>query len=148
MEYHCHLIDKSTIDEQGRKLTADGVSVPGIGIQAAFMASIPNHFFVNELLSYYENRHFINSDGSLDMTIIAPSHYANVAIKNGFRFIDIEQKLDRMTIHQSKYIAGFYNEDNKDALAIHCCNHSWGDFSLLDRVKIKLVQSIRNIHLR
>lgn len=148
MEYHRKHINHSMIDEQGNRLVEKEIPISCAGIQAAFMASVPNHYFVNELLSYYSNRHFILSDGTLDTAIIAPAHYAIVAESYGFKYVDKKQELKGITIHPSKYIAGFYTEDNKEAYAIHCCNHSWGDFSIIDRMKIKFLQIFRNFSLR
>lgn len=92
MEYHPSIIDSTAIDSTGCRIPSHE-HVRGIGIQAAFLASCPNHHLITELLDYYRNRNFINQDGSFDTSIIAPDHYAKIFEKYGFRYCDETQIL-------------------------------------------------------
>ena len=142
MEYHCRVVDFSTIDENGYRIAPIDTAIPGIGIQAAFMASVPKHHFVKVLLDYYTCRHFKKADGTLDVAIIAPAHYAINAEKYGFRYLDVEQKLENMTLYRSCYLAGCIVEDNRRALAVHCCNHSWADRTIWEKWKYRVINSL------
>ena len=73
-------------------------------------------------------------DGTLDMSIIAPAHYAIVAEKYGFRYLDIKQELDRITLFPSCYVSGSIIEDSKHAFAVHCCTHSWANMSIFHKI--------------
>lgn len=75
MEYHCDGFKpyRNLIDENGNPLTKSYIH--GFCIQAAFMGSEKGHPFVKSLLDFYENKHFINEDGSLFTNMIAPDIY-------------------------------------------------------------------------
>lgn len=138
-EYHLCFIDKKATDEYGNRRKM-GV-IPGIGIQAAFMASVPGHYFVKALLDYYARRAFLLPDGSLNTRIIAPAIYAMEAETLGYKYIDKTQILGGATIYESKFLAGDFTEDSEDAFAIHCCNNSWRERS----VKEKALSIIRDV---
>lgn len=48
------------------------------------MASAPNGIWVTEQLAYYDGKHFINEDGTLDMTTNTVT-ISNIMVKNGFK---------------------------------------------------------------
>ena len=113
--------------------------VRGLSIQAAFLASPKEHPFVRILLDYYRNRHFIRPNGSYDMDLIAPDHYAFIAESFGFRYIDRTQHLDGITIYSSRYIAGGLELDSPEAYGIHGCCNSWKHDSWIYRL-LRLVK--------
>lgn len=144
-EYHPALVKKSKrnkLDKNGYNLNI-GQSVDGIGIQAAFMMGVKGHPFIKTLLQHYENRHFINKDGSFDMDIIAPAVYANYAEGIGYRYVDEIQQFQNITIYPSRYIAGSYFEIYDESIALHCCSHSWFESSFLLKVKT-FIKSLLN----
>lgn len=144
-EYHSFLVKKSkrnNLDINGYNLNI-GQSVDGIGIQAAFMMSIPKHPFIKTLLKHYEDRHFINKNGRLDTDIIAPAVYAGYAEKLGYRYADEIQHLNNITIYPSKHIAGSYFEIYDESIALHCCSHSWYDPNTTLKIK-NYIKSLLN----
>ena len=134
IEFHPKLFNSSTIDSEGNRIKSFG-NVPGMGVQAAFLASVPQHYFVKGLLDFYKSRHFINSDGTLDMAIIAPTHYVKYAERYGYKYFDITQKLNDMTFYASCYVAGSITRNDIKAYAIHCCYHSWAKRTMLENIK-------------
>lgn len=123
-EYHPNLLKRNTIKADGTRMQENG-PIPGIGIQAAFMASMPQHNILKNILEYYINNSFLLGGGKLNMDIIAPSIYAMEAEKLGYLYLDKTQHIGDITVYESKYLAGCLSEDNQDAFAIHCCNNSW-----------------------
>lgn len=105
--------------------TMPGKSVPGIGIQAAFMMSAPHQPLIKELLNIYGQRHFILQDGSLHQEPIAPSLYAMTLEKHGYRYCDEFQNVLGADIYPSCFVAGHKREDSEQAFAIHLVAHSW-----------------------
>jgi hypothetical protein len=111
----------------------------GIGIQAAVLGGIKGHRFLKSCLNWYNDKHFILSDGSYYNKIISPAIYADVAIEYGFRYKDELQKLkDNITIYPSCVFAGSISEAERESYAIHCCNGSWRDKTIFQKIKEKL----------
>lgn len=146
VEYHPKLINLSAVDVDGNRIGSFG-DVRGIGVQAAFLASVPKHYFVKGLLDFYMDRHFINNDGTLDMTIIAPTHYAKYAERYGYKYLDMTQKLNDMTFYASCYVAGSITKDNKKAYAIHCCYHSWAKRTIMKKIRAHVIKKITLLKL-
>lgn len=108
------------------------------GLQAAFMGSRAGHPYLRDVLDYYEARHFITGNGSLDTTIIAPEIYATIAGNYGFVQKDEKQILkDGMCIFPSTVCAPNRDVAGKQAVAIHLCEHSWHDTSWHKRMAHK-----------
>lgn len=106
-----------------------------ISIQAAFLASAKGHPLPKRVLEYYKRMHFLDDRGYINMSILAPQHYARVAEQYGFKYRDCTQKLaEGITIYSSQYIAGHYDMDQPQAYAIHACEHSWADHTLIHRI--------------
>lgn len=126
------------IDRDGNLLKKTDI-VHGCGIQAAVIASEKGNPFIADCLSHYTNRHFRLSDGTLDNKIIAPDVLASIAVKYGFKYKDVEQRLsDGTLILPSSYIGGHAGATNPNYVAIHCCAASWRKLSLMDRIKRKI----------
>ena len=49
----------------------------------------------------YKDRHFLKEDGSPNMDILAPDIYALCARRYGFRYKDVEQRLDKVDMRLS-----------------------------------------------
>lgn len=98
------------------------------GLQAAFLGSIPGHPYLRDVLDYYEPRHFISADGSLNTMTIAPEIYANIALDYGFAQKDEKQCLKNgMCIYPSTFCAPNRDVAGRQSVAIHLCEHSWHD---------------------
>lgn len=111
------------LDANGRRIKDGKIA---FGLQAAVLGGEKGSNHVKELMSYYENRHFVLPDGNLDTSIIAPTIYAHIAERWGFIYRDIEQKMnDRATIYPSKYVAATGDMRDNSNYAVHHCAHSW-----------------------
>ncbi|GBR75898.1 mannosyltransferase OCH1 and related enzymes [Candidatus Termititenax persephonae] len=117
-----------------RLLNADGslkkegiYMVPGLGIQAAIMGAQKGHPYLRDCLSWYEKQHFILPDGSYNTKLIAPTIYAAMAIKYGFRFVRETQYLaENMVILAPNILASnSYKLLSQDTYAVHVCQGSW-----------------------
>jgi hypothetical protein len=130
VEYHPYVINENNTLE---RINADGTSKkagepkPGIGIQAAVIASAPHHPFLKDVMQWYKENHFILPDGSLNNFFIAPDVLAMYAEKYGFRYANEEQRLQQgMLILPSSIIAGDLNFDvNDSTVALHMTLNSW-----------------------
>lgn len=111
-----------------------GRPVCGIGIQAAFMASMPGQPVIRHLFDLYTERRFILPDGSFHEQPIAPALYAMALERLGYRYADIEQRVDGAHIYPSRYLAGHRSEDSGDAFAIHLVAHSWRNKSIFQKI--------------
>ena len=128
MEYHPKQIEKCNtmqyVDDNGHR-TAD-VFVSGIQMQAAVMGAEKGCPFVKEILDWYQDKHFLNDDGTLKTDLLSPYVYARVAEKRGFVYKDIDQQLpERIHIYPSETFAGNKYEATQNSYAIHLCAHSW-----------------------
>lgn len=102
--------------------------VSGMQIQAAVMGAQAGCPFVRDVLEWYKGRHFVNKDGSLETTLLAPQIYARVAEKYGFLYKDMDQPLaGNVHIFRSEIFAGNKHEVTPASYAIHLCAHSWHD---------------------
>ena len=107
--------------------TGDGY-VSGMQIQAAVMGAQAGCPFVKEVLDWYQGRHFVREDGSLETQLLAPQIYARVAERHGFLYKDMDQQLDgNVKILRSEIFAGNKHEVTPASYAIHLCAHSWHD---------------------
>lgn len=138
IEYHEGIVKPSDTDKNGKR--KEGVmAVNGIGLQAAFLAAIPNHPLVKILLDYYKDKSFINKDGSLETGIIAPAIFSQILEPYGFLYLNCEQHLEEDSIiFPSYYIASNTQSILKNSYGVHCCNNSWKDKSFMSRIKKKI----------
>ena len=121
------------VDEEG-KPHAD--HIPGLCMQAAIMGSESGHPFLKKCMEYYESHPFIKEDGSLATDFIAPDIFAYSAREFGFLYKDCEQHLaNDMVLYDSSVFAGTLSEVTANSYAIHTCNGSWRDTTLLQRLK-------------
>lgn len=116
----------------GNYINPDGTSkkpftpIPGIGIQAAFLGGIKRHPFLKDCMEYYENKQFIQNDGSLNDRRLAPGIYARTAEKYGFKYLNQLQLLkNNMLILPSKSISSTPSLASDESFAIHYCKGSW-----------------------
>lgn len=113
------------VDKYGNKST-DVEYVDGIQIQAAILGAEEKHPFIKECMEYYHNKHFINPDGTYVTNIISPFIFANIAVKFGFKYLDIEQNLENgLKIYPSALFAPNMELIKESSVAIHCCSGSW-----------------------
>ena len=124
-------VDRSAfVDEEGRLLDETIFNVPGIGLQAALLASRSGHPFLRRCMDYFEREPFILPDGSYaNRQYIAPGIFARMAVADGFRYIDREQHLEGgMLILPSSAIASTLRHIPTESRAVHCCNGNWNQW--------------------
>lgn len=137
MEYHPSQIERTGamlhIDKDGNR--TDDTYISGIQIQAAVMGSEPGSQYVKEVLDWYDQHHFISSEGKPNVDIIAPFIYARIAERYGFHYLDIDQCLSgNIKIYRSEIFAGNIHEATPNSYAIHYCAHSWHP-SIKEKIK-------------
>lgn len=129
-------IKKQYVDEYGFLLNSNLEFVPSLGIQAAILGGVAGHPYLKDCMTYYENASFILPNGTLNNKIIAPYRLARIAVKYGFLYKDILQKINNgMLILPSAVFAGHPNLATQDSVAIHCYAGSWVDWTLKDKIK-------------
>jgi Glycosyltransferase sugar-binding region containing DXD motif len=134
VEYHPSIVEAheslQMLDTNGlRKDTS--YYIPGVGLQAAIMGSIPSHPFLHSCLEYYDTQKFILPNGTLNQDPIAPTIYAVAAEKYGFRWVDTMQTLDHnMVIYPSAILAGTSDQELPETYAVHQCAGTWRTKSL------------------
>ena len=131
------------LDAEGNLLDTGTWNVPGFGLQAAVMGSVPGHPFVRKCMEWYEKEPFLLPDGSLSIqTLIAPNVFARIAVDYGFRYIDCEQSLaEGIHILPSSAIASSLRHVDPRCMAVHCCNGNWNTWvkrSLRSKIYRKL----------
>jgi hypothetical protein len=116
--------------------------VTGLGLLSAVMGAQQGNAYLAECMKWYESRHFVNPDGSLNLITI-PGVLALHAIKYGFRYEDKEQELDGgLHIFDSTVFAGSGWDSNKKVnYAIHYAEGTWRDKSLKRRI-IKIIKRL------
>lgn len=113
------------LDESGRR-RENCPAVPGIGIQAAVMASEAGHPWIKACLEHYADRHFVKADGSLDIDPIAPTIFAQKAEAFGFVYRNEVQQLDSdLHLASSRQIAPTKGSICEESVAAHMCAGSW-----------------------
>ena len=128
MEYHPFMIERdksfNDIDSSGRRIVDKYIS--GIALQAAIMGAEKGCGFVGKIMEWYKDKHFVMSDGSLGIDVIAPQIYARIAEDYGFLYKDEDQMLrDGIMIYCSEVFAGNRREATPESYAIHYCENSW-----------------------
>lgn len=143
-EYHTNFPIHECIDEEGNRIISEHVK--GVGIQAAFMIAEPGNPFIKGLLDVYKQMHFeMEKTGKLrGERLLAPSTYAIYAEDYGYRYIDEEQHLKgNIIVYPSRYVAGNEAEQTPDSFAVHRCEHSWYDYTILQKIKKRLETVIK-----
>lgn len=120
------------VEENGKTIQR----VAGIGMLAAVLGAKAGNKFVKECMSYYEDKNFIRKDGTFRDNIISPDVYATIAQKYGFRYKNELQNLsENMTVYPSSFFASDFRRLSKENYAVHCCEGSWQNKSISDKIK-------------
>ena len=118
-------------------------------IQAAVIGGVAKHPYIEACMRWYENKNFINDDGSYLDTIIAPDIYANILKKFGFIYKDELQFLPNGAVIYPSYTFpnGVLADQNihPETYAIHCF---FGDWRINSWVEKKLKNMISSRVLR
>lgn len=144
-EYHKNMPISSCVDSLGRRTAS---KVMGCGIQAAFIIAEKGSPYIKELINQYNERHFLlNQDGKMMKDeLIAPDIYAMALEKYGYKYVDESQKLGpNVFVHPSRYVAGGPSELTTEAFAIHQCAHSWYDYNIAQKIKIRVKELLNKL---
>lgn len=98
-------------------------------VPTGIMASEKGLPIIKELLDYYDGRHFLTSDGSLDTTTNCVS-ITNIMLKHGLKLDGTLQTVADFTFYPADYFCPFVNETGvlhktSNTAAIHWFNKSW-----------------------
>ena len=126
---------KSVASDYKRKQSISYVD--GVGLQAAFMASVPHHPFVEKCLAQYEN---ISLNQILERNLLAPTMQALAAESFGFVYKNEEQHLESSITLYPTSVVGQNAYEVKGRVATHLCAGSWESSSL----KHKIVDLLNN----
>ena len=124
----------NTLDKSHKRI-GKGMKVYGVGIQAALMASIPNHPLLQDILNFYEHT---SLEEILSNRLTAPTVIAYHCERFGFRYIDEEQNLSASIRLYSTRIIGNYDQKCKTSVAIHQCAGSWTKKTLKNKITKRL----------
>lgn len=138
MEYHPFMVERdcslNDLDKDGNRIVDKYIS--GIELQAAVMGAEKGCGYVKDVLEWYEDKHFVKTDGTLGLDVIAPQIYARIAEGYGLKYKDIDQKLtDGIMVYRSEIFAGNRREVTPASYAIHYCENSWNERPLFDKAK-------------
>ena len=115
-------------------------------LQAAFLIGEAGNSYCGEVFEYYNQRHFLQPDGSYDM-LVSPKIMVFIAEKRGYRREDVEQRLgDDLIIYPSRYISPCKRLHSPEAFAHHQVYGSWRQHHLgrsFERLLKHWVLSIR-----
>ena len=111
--------------------------VDGVGLQAAFMASIPHHPFIKKCLAQYED---ISLNQILEKKLLAPTVQALAAEPFGFLYKNEEQHLESSITLYPTSVIGQNAYETKGRIATHLCAGSWESSSL----KHKIIDLLNN----
>ena len=124
----------NTLDKSHKRI-GKGMKVYGVGIQAALIASIPNHPLLQDILNFYEHT---SLEEILSNRLTAPTVIAYHCERFGFRYTDEEQNLSASIRLYSTKIIGNYDQKCKTSVAIHQCAGSWTNKTLKNRITKRL----------
>lgn len=110
----------SRIDSFG-ELIDENKPYIGFGLQSPIIGAEKGHWFIKELLDYYENLQY-----STDEHVIIDAVMAELLYKHGFKYIDEEQNIDGVHIYPTKLFQCYRNIFSKGAVSMHWCMNSWG----------------------
>lgn len=109
-------------------------------VPTGIMASEKGTPIIRELMEDYNDRHFINEDGTLDTTTNCTS-ITNIMLRHGLRLDGQLQTIKDFTFYPPDYFCPFENETGilrktANTAAIHWFNKSWLPQSVRVRTKI------------
>ena len=105
--------------------------IDGVGLQAAFMASIPHHPFIEKCLTQYED---ISLNQIVERDLLAPTMQALAAEPFGFSYINEEQHLSNSITLYPTSVIGQNAYEIKGRTATHLCAGSWENSPLKHRI--------------
>ena len=101
-------------------------------LETAFIASTPDNKYITTFLKTYDNRHFINPDGSYDMSVIN-KHFSDCMESFGVNLDNEDiQSIDdgAVVVYPREYFAAFdignwHIKPTENTYTVHHMNSSW-----------------------
>lgn len=109
------------VDQQGKR-KAECPEVTGIGLQAAFMASVPGHPLMKQCMNFYQHIHLTDV---LSQQLTAPTVQGKLAESLGFRYVNQIQHLDEDVVIYPKQNIGQKRSEVRGRYATHQCASGW-----------------------
>jgi hypothetical protein len=102
-----------------------GEHVPGMGLQSPIMGASANNSLIKAFMDYYENRSFINDDGTYygipNTHVLEP-----IAYDFGFRYKNVVQTCkDGITFYPNTIFGNNIGHFSETQYAMHLCTLSW-----------------------
>jgi hypothetical protein len=136
--YNEYINDDGTI-----KNGKTGKHVPGMGFLAPIMEASAKNNLIKAFMDYYENRSFINNDGSY---YNEPNTHTLelIAYNFGFRYKNVVQRCnDGITFYPNTIFGNNTGHYNESQYALHFCTLSWkqktNSFHEYIRIKLKRI---------
>ena len=112
-------------------------------VPTGIMASEKGLPIIKELLDYYNDKHFLKNDGSMDTTTNCVS-ITNIMLEHGLKLDGKLQTIADFTFYPSDYFCPFVNDTGvlnktKNTAAIHWFNKSWLPQSIRVRSRVTRV---------
>lgn len=123
MEFHpaAKKLYKAQVDERGYR-RKEIPEVYGIGLQAAIMASEPQHPLMKKCLDKYESAHL---NYILENHLLAPVVQAQAAEEFGYKYIGTQQELKEGIIVYPTSVFGQGRTETKGRYALHLGAGTW-----------------------
>lgn len=120
----------------------------GLNILAAAMGSIKGHSFIKECLEFYDDKHFFGRNGEiLSVEFIIGPYMSKKAEEYGYKYHNSQQILkNNMIILKPEILVGNSVFLTKESYAIHLCNGSWKEKTILENVEYKIRNEYPNIY--
>lgn len=115
-------------------------------LQAAFLIGEKGNSFCEEMVAYYQDRHFLLPDGSYDQ-LVSPKVMVMVAERRGYRKIDETQRLPGgMTVFPSWNVSPCKHLRDPRAFAHHQVYGSWRDRKWGRKVERWIKHQLLSVH--
>ncbi|CCY93722.1 uncharacterized protein BN804_00366 [Firmicutes bacterium CAG:884] len=116
-------------------------------VPTGIMASTKNNKVIKELLEYYDDKHFVLEDGSLDLTTNTET-ITEYFVKKGLKMNNTKQIIDGFALYPNDYFCPVNHDDHKlnktkNTYTIHWFSGSW--MPKKDKLKIKTYQFLKRI---
>lgn len=112
-----------------------GTEYGAFDMESAIMGAVRGNEYIKECMEFYQKKHFVQEDGSLDMDTV--THImSNLLIPYGYRIGDktqylkacIRSKSYEITIYSTQYFKNSNVPVNKECYAYHHFANSWVEF--------------------
>lgn len=139
MEYHSDANPQGLLNEEGCRLTNE-IYVPGVGLQAAFLASSPLHPLTKDVLDFYKDKQLSDL---LDNKYYAPVVWGHCAEKYGLKYVNEFQELSsNINVYPTSIISN-YDQFTSKSYMVHFCAGSWVDDNSIRKKIMSFIKTHR-----